>query len=159
MPANLPGDAIYATRQAKLPPFWKENPALWFAQCEGAFALWRVTADETKFRYVVVSLDPAVLPFISDLLARPPLSDKYQALKTRIVSTFDDTIETKLRRLLRGNEFRDEKPSCFLQRLQNLAGGQCGDAVLRTLFLEQLPENVRTILAISEVTDLARLAL
>jgi len=39
-----------------------------------------------------------------------------------------------------------------------LAGGQCSDAVLRTLFLEQLPDNVRSILAISEVIDLSKLA-
>lgn len=53
----------------------------------------------------------------------------------------------------------DEKPSNFLQRLRNLAGGQCSDAVLRTLFMEQLPGNVRSILAINEVTDISKLAL
>jgi len=45
-----------------------------------------------------------------------------------------------------------------LQKLRNLVGGQCTDAVLRTLFLEQLPDNVRNILAISEVTNLFKLA-
>lgn len=152
------GGAIHATRLVKLPPFWKENPALWFTQCEAAFALSHVTADQTKFRYVIVALDPAVLPFVSDIIADPPEGDKYLTLKTRIINTFDDTAETKLRRLLRDNEFSDEKPSYFLQRLRNLAGGQCGDAVLRTLFLEQLPIHVRSILAISECTDLTKLA-
>ncbi|XP_029672987.1 uncharacterized protein LOC115241388 [Formica exsecta] len=40
-----------------------------------------------------------------------------------------------------------------------MAGGQCNDMVLRTLFLEHLPDNVHTILAISEVVDLSKLAL
>ena len=55
-------------------------------------------------------------------------------------------------------EIGDEKPSLFLQRLKNLAGGQCNDNVLKTLFMEQLPDNIRAVLAISEVTDLNKLA-
>lgn len=53
----------------------------------------------------------------------------------------------------------NEKPSNFLQRLRNLASKQCTDAVLRTLFLEQLQNNVRGIIAISKITDLSKLAL
>lgn len=149
---------IHAAKLVKLPPFWKENPVLWFTQCEAAFALSRITSDETRFRYVIVNLDTAVLPFVSDIIGTPPIAGKYQTLKERIINTFDDTAESKLRRLLRGNELRDEKPSSFLQRLRNLAGGQCSDTVLRTLFLEQLPDHVRSILAISEVADVTRLA-
>lgn len=32
------------------------------------------------------------------------------------------------------------------------------DEILRTIFMEQLPENVRAILAISEIKDLGKLA-
>ncbi|XP_029680861.1 uncharacterized protein LOC115246283 [Formica exsecta] len=48
----------------------------------------------------------------------------------------------------------------FLQRLQSLATGQCNEEVLKTLFLERLPEPVRAILAVSQdnLTDLARQA-
>jgi len=52
----------------------------------------------------------------------------------------------------------DDKPTVFLQRIRNLAGGQCNDNVLRSLFMEQLPEHVRGILAISQLDDLATLA-
>ncbi|RLU20852.1 hypothetical protein DMN91_007466 [Ooceraea biroi] len=61
------------------------------------------------------------------------------------------------RRLLGSHELSDEKPSVFLQKLRNLAAGQVTDEILRTIFMEQLPENVRAILAISEVSDLGRL--
>lgn len=53
----------------------------------------------------------------------------------------------------------EEKPSNFLQCLWNLAGQDCGDSVLRILFLEQFPESVRAILAIGGVDDLTMLAL
>lgn len=39
-----------------------------------------------------------------------------------------------------------------------MAAGQVTDEILKSIFMEQLPENVRTILAISEVQDLAKLA-
>ncbi|KYN50445.1 PREDICTED: uncharacterized protein LOC108757329 [Trachymyrmex cornetzi] len=154
----LPPTGIGATTYAKIPPFWKENPALWFAQAEAAFSISRITYDDTKYRYIVLHLDNTALPFVSDIIANPPPTGKYQALKDRIIRSFDETGESKLRKLIRGNELGDDKPSNFLQRLRNLAGGQCNDSVLRTLFLEQLPENVRSVLAISEVTDLSILA-
>ena len=52
----------------------------------------------------------------------------------------------------------DEKPSVFLQRLRNLAGAQCNDSVPRSLFMEQMPEHMQGILAISQLDDLAKLA-
>lgn len=53
----------------------------------------------------------------------------------------------------------EERPSHCLQRLRNLAAGQCSDTVLRTFFLERLPDPVRGILAANDATDLAQLAL
>ncbi|XP_018376537.1 PREDICTED: uncharacterized protein LOC108769827 [Trachymyrmex cornetzi] len=156
--AFLPPTGIGAATYARIPPFWKENPALWFVQVEAAFSISRITYDDTKYRYVVLHLDNTALPFVSDIIANPPLIGRYQALKDRIIRSFDETGESKLRKLIRGNEIGDDKPSNFLQRLRNLAGGQCNDSVLRTLFFEQLPENVRSVLAISEVTDLSILA-
>jgi len=55
-------------------------------------------------------------------------------------------------------EIVDEKPSHILQKLRNLAGRQCNEAVLKTLFLEQLPDNSRSILPICEDIDLTRFA-
>lgn len=69
----------------------------------------------------------------------------------------EETSATKIRRLF-SHELGDKKPSIFLQRLRNLAASQVTDEILKSIFMEQLPENVRTILAISEVQDLAKLA-
>ncbi|XP_046143429.1 uncharacterized protein K02A2.6-like [Osmia bicornis bicornis] len=123
------------------------------------FDLARITSDDTKYRYVVTNLDHTVLPFVMDVLASPPARGKYEEIKKRIIEAFDESHETKLRKLLRGSEVVDEKPSHCLQRLRNLAGGQVEENVLRTLFLEQLPESMRTVLAISDTADLQRLAL
>ncbi|XP_066600623.1 uncharacterized protein [Prorops nasuta] len=150
---------INATSIIKLPPFWKENPSLWFDQVEMIFALSKISADETKFRYVIINLDTTILPFISDILKQPPKTNKYETLKSRIIGSFDETNESKLRRLLGTHQIGDERPSNFLQKLRNLAAGQCSDSVLRTLFLEQIPESVRAVLVVSETLDLSKLAI
>lgn len=155
---NNENPEVNAVRVVKIPPFWRENPSLWFMQVEAAFAISRITADTTKYRYVLVNLDSSTLPFVSDILSAPPAINAYDALKERLISSFDETSESKLRRLLRGTEISEEKPSNLLQRLRNLAGSSFPENVLRSLFLEHLPEQIRGILAISEVTDLTKLA-
>ncbi|KYM98107.1 hypothetical protein ALC62_11196 [Cyphomyrmex costatus] len=89
----------------------------------------------------------------------PPLEGKYLAIKNRIINTLEGINQSRLRKLLRSHEIEDDKPSVFLQRLRHLAGGHCTDSVLRTLFLEQLPDSVRAVLAISDGEDLFKLAL
>ncbi|XP_046145932.1 uncharacterized protein LOC123989256 [Osmia bicornis bicornis] len=104
-------------------------------------------------------LEQEILPVLSDNLESPPENGKYEAIKNRITTVFAETTESRLRRLLHGHELGDEKPSVFLQKMKHLSAGQCNDSILRSLFLEQTPSNVRTILAISEMTDLTKLAL
>jgi hypothetical protein len=50
-----PPDSTFAINRVviRVPPFWPEKPALWFAQLEGQFALWNITQDSTKFYYVI----------------------------------------------------------------------------------------------------------
>lgn len=149
---------VNAVRNLKIPPFWSENPALWFAQVEATFDLHKITADATRYRHVITQLDSRTLPAIADIIVNPPPAQKYQAIKTLIMSSFAETTESKLRRLLRGLDPTNDKPTLLLQRIRNLADGQVGDALLRTLFLEQLPEYVRGVLVISGDLDLSTLA-
>lgn len=150
---------VSTVNKLKLPPFWKENPNLWFGQVEMSFALNKITSDTTKFRHVVVNIDQSMLPYLSDLVEQPPPEGKYDAVKKRIIDTFAESTETKLRRLLRGTNVTDEKPTRILQKLRNFAGKECSDSILRTIFMEHLPENVRTHLVIDQTSDLSKLAL
>lgn len=107
----------------------------------------------------LIYLDHSVLPLVADIITSPPDGDRYKTIKDRLTSVLGETSATRLRKLLASHELGDDKPSVFLQRLRNLAEGQVSDGVLRTIFMEQLPENVRTILAISEVANLSKLAM
>lgn len=154
-----PAAEVNLVRNLRLPPFWRENPALWFAQVEAAFNLHQVRADSTRFHHIVTQLDSQSLPAISDIILNPPAHNKYEAVKSRILSSYDESSESKMRKLLQGIEPTNDKPTLILQRIRNLAGGQVGDAFLRTIFLNQLPEFVRGVLAISGNADLSALAL
>lgn len=154
----IPPAEVNVVRNLKFPPFWAGNPALWFAQVKAAFALNNINGDATRYRHVITQLDARTLLAIADFISNPPADNKYPAIKARIMSSFADTTESKLRRLLRGLEPTNEKPSLLLQRIRGLADGHVGDALLRTLFLEQLPEYVRGVLAISGDIDLTTLA-
>lgn len=146
------------SRQIKLPPFCRQNPRLWFAQVEMAFLTNGITTDISQFRFVAVHLSGEVLDTVSDIILTPPNEGKFAALKQRIIAAFDEGDERRLRRLLRSSEMSDERPTAYLHRLKNLAGGQCSDPVLRSLLLEQLPEQIRAILASTDTQDPSRLA-
>ncbi|XP_070526498.1 uncharacterized protein [Cardiocondyla obscurior] len=157
-PQDRTTTSVGAVHVAKIPPFWKDNPILWFLQLEAAFAINRIQSDDSKYRFVIVYLDQTILPIVADILLNSPETGKYNKLKERLISALGESTATRIRRLLGSHEIGDEKPSVFLQQLRNLAGAQASDGILRAIFLEQLPENVRTILAISKMQDLDKLA-
>jgi hypothetical protein len=51
--AGAPPPAI---GQIKLPPFWPEDPALWFRLAEGQFALRNVADPVTRYYHVLAAL-------------------------------------------------------------------------------------------------------
>lgn len=83
--------SVNATALLRFPPFWKNNPLMWLHQVEMAFSLSRITAEDTKYQYVILNLDNEVLPFVSDIVTAPPSHNKYQTLKNRILELFDES--------------------------------------------------------------------
>lgn len=151
---------ITATQKVRLPqPLWREMPSHWFNVVEATFSLNRITSDETKFRHILSNLDPGIIPFVADLIADPPSHNRYDTIKSGIINAFDKSKEAKLRKLLRGQELGEDEPSHLLQRLRNLADNDCTDTIIRSLFLEQLPESARSILVVSPEGNLDTLAM
>lgn len=146
------------TRRVVLPKFNSTNPDLWFTQVERCFRLNGVVNDVDKFDHVLVQLDGDVMLSVEDLAVTPPENDKFKTLKDRLIATFAQTAESKLRRMLRGEDAAGKRPSAILAHMKHLASGQCGAAVLRSLFLEKMPESIRPVLVVSEVDDLDKLA-
>ena len=55
----------------KLPPFWTAQPQVWFQQAEAQFTIRGITADETKYSYIVAALDQDTASRLLDLTLTP----------------------------------------------------------------------------------------
>ena len=142
----------------RVPPFWPEEPALWFASLEAQLHLAGVTREGTMFYHTVAQLDTKSAIEVKDLITSPPKDNPYSALKTALIARFSESQEEKVRRLLEKEELGDRKPSTFLRYLKNLAGTSVPDTLLRTLWMGRLPVQTQAILATQSETSLDSLA-
>lgn len=96
---------------------------------------------------------------ITDLLqAKPPVPDLYSKIKERLISNFSISVEARLRLVLKGVVPGDGKPSIILNKIKNLSQDRCSEEVIRTVFLDQLSTGCRVALAVSGITETAKLA-
>nr|XP_042908050.1 uncharacterized protein LOC122271294 [Parasteatoda tepidariorum] len=144
----------------KPPPFWKNNPKLWFAQIEAQFEISGITREDTKFNHVVAAIESHILDSIQDLIISPPGSNQYSVLKTRLIEIYAETETSKLRTLLQGVELGDQRPSLLLKRMRDLAGKHFSDDLLKSLWLDRLPANIKLVLVASseQLNNLATMA-
>lgn len=153
------GDAPIVARVAvKPPPFWRSDPALWFAQLEAQFAVAGVTLELTKYYHIVGSIDTAVLAQVADIVRDTPAENPYTTLKNRLISCFAESQEKRLERLLQGIPLGDKRPTQLLRELRNIARSTISDEVLKSIFLRSLPLRMQAILAVSQ-GDLDQIAL
>lgn len=161
--ANMARQQVDSYRVPKIPTFCRADPALWFMQVEISLRNARITSETTKADSMLAALDVEVLGSVKDIIAMsPPPPDIFEKLKERIIKTFAVSNEAKLRQLLKGQVLTDGKPSLILSRLRNLnVNNAVDDSILKSLFLEQLPEqhrgivisNTATLDAMAELAD------
>ncbi|KAJ8403932.1 hypothetical protein AAFF_G00342820 [Aldrovandia affinis] len=108
----------------KLPEFWQEHAAVWFAQAEAQFALRGITQEDTKYFYVVAALNSSTASRVLSLLQDPPEDDKYLALKQLLLETFELSEPERARKLLTLPGLGDSKPSELMDHMLTLLGAQ-----------------------------------
>lgn len=131
----------------KLPVFWPDKPAVWFAQAEAQFSVAGITQDATKYAYVVSQLDSRYAAEVEDIIINPPQQNAYVYLRAELIRRLSTSEEQRVRQLLMEEQLGDRKPSQFLRHLRSLAGTtQVQDNLLRQLWSQRLPPQIQAIL-------------
>lgn len=148
----------------RIPPIWRDRLRLWFAQFEAIVSPHK-KGDKAMYELVIGQLERQDIDEIADIILRPPATDKYEALKKRLLQVYEESEQRQVQRLLSEMELGDMKPSQLLRRMKNLAGDNISDSALRIMWTNHLPQSVRAVLAVSDniakksdIDDLAQMA-
>ena len=155
---GIESKSIVGAVSIKLPPFWTDDPVAWFQAIEAQFNLRAITSEDTKYWHVLGSIDKDVHKKLKGDLTRISNSaTKYTELKTKLTEEFDITDEERASSVLAMAGLGDRKPSELAMEIINLTEGKDLAFLLRHIYLQQLPENVRAPLAYRQDLSLTQL--
>lgn len=146
-----------STISVKLPEFWTKSPEVWFARVEAQFNTRGISQDQTKYDYVVSSLDINTAEEMQAVLTNPPDDEKYKTLKSALIQTFGKSQLQKDFELLNLSGIGDRRPTALLRKINALNDDP--KTLKRALFLSNLPADIKCILASQNFSDLDQLAL
>lgn len=143
---------------SKIPEFWTEMPRVWFAQFETMMAPQK-QGDEAKYGVVLANLTKDAISQVADIIISPPATNKYGALKERLLAVYEESEERQFQKLVGEVELGDQKPSQLLRRMRELARkSQVAEKTLHSLWTSRLPDHVRAVLMVSQDQKLDNLA-
>lgn len=152
-----------------IPCFISSDPTFWFSLVESIFESKNLTNFRDRFNAILLAL-----PNHLQLEAKPFLSRfqqltaddndgkrlTYEELKKRIISITSVPEEQRLKELLDNVQIGTRTPSQFLNYLRNLQGdaGERDNKFLRSIFMRNLPTEIRNIIASHKYENLDDMA-
>lgn len=88
---------------------------------------------------IVAKLSRDNVEQISDLGLTRPDSQKYEALKTRLLAVYEESEVRQVPKFLNEMELGDQKPPQLLRRMKVLARNKFAEETLRMLWMGHLP--------------------
>lgn len=157
-PPPPPPEMASLSLQSRIPAFWREDTRLWFAQFESVIIAHKL-GDKQKYDLVLGVLQREDVRQVSDIVINPPENGKYEALKNRLLSVYEETETQQFHKLLSGLELGDQKPTQLLRRMRDLAARKVPDDALKILWMGHLPASARAVLSVSKEPSLDDLAI
>ena len=119
-----------------------------------------VTADNTKYHYVVAALDQTTALRVIDVLEDPPQHNKYDNLKPPLTDIFGLSRRQRANQLLDIglHSLGDRRPSQLMDEMFALFGSHKPCMLFDSIFLRCMPEDIRLQLDTSSFDDLRALA-
>lgn len=109
----------------------------------------KIDDEKMKYNYLVNILDMYLLSSISNLIFTTPTENPFTTLKNKLLKIFENSITQNTKALLQELTLGDQNPSVLLRKLKDFASEQVTDDFLKNLWLQRLPSNIETILAVS----------
>ena len=152
--------ALYGRTQLKLPDFYDSDPLLWFKVVEASFSCHDITESKERYGLVLHALKVKQLQQIEDVLScsLEQSDDPYNRLKNALISKNTMSEEEKLETLLHGVELGSSRPTEMLRKLKGVMTNEADLVLLKKLFFDKLPTDIRRLLAATEETDVYVLA-
>jgi hypothetical protein len=144
----------------KLPSFWPSNPAAWFANAEGQFALRNITCQRIKYYNTLAALSEDTVNLIADLIEAENLpEDAYTQLKARLYGAHQLSDYQRVEALFNLPTLGDRRPSELLAEMTRLCPrGQENNLFFTYCFLHRLPREIRVLLSDVDHADRRALA-
>ena len=133
----------------KVPPFWKDDPVLWFSTLDAQFGRLKIKEEQTKFWHVVGALTKDVAIKARDVINNPPAVTPFQTLKERLIREFGQTDDQRANKLFDFQPLGDQKPSDVLySTLENAPPKESArEWLVKQVFLRKMPEQVRLVMS------------
>ena len=145
-------------RDVKLPSFWSDKPASWFALVESRFRTHSITGEQAKFHQLVRALSKESIGRVLDLIEVPPLFTPYSLLKARLLEAHQLTDYQKVDQLLKMESLSARCPSELLAAmLETCLRDQETNIFFTHLFLCMLPAELRIMLGEDDHQDVRNL--
>lgn len=164
LPSTLPNAALNPPPQAQeslitttsiinlqQPSFWTTRPELWFAILEAQFARYGIVDEPSRLHQLMRNLSEELITLeMEGIINSAPSHSIYTQVKQALLKSHSFTGEQKVRKLISDLHFEGDKPSNFLRHMQRFANNQVSTTVVRQIWLDRLPKELRIALVASE---------
>jgi hypothetical protein len=144
----------------RLPAFWPSNPAAWFANADGQFALRGIADERVKYYNALTALPENTVNLIADFVEGELPADAYTQLRLRLNAAHQLTDYQKVEQLHSLPPLGGRKPSELLAEMVRLCPRGHEDSVFFIYaFLHRLPRELRVHLTDVDHADRRALAM